>query len=102
MLYRAYLNWIQLTAPALQSSWSPYVTLALILLLGLALRLFHLDYLSLWNDETFSRYYYQSGIRYMWTEGLHWESSPPLYYMAIGVWMQIVGAGEIGMRSLSM
>jgi mannosyltransferase len=87
---------------ALQSIRAQYAILAMILLLGLAFRLFHLDYLSLWNDETFSRYYYQSGIRYMWTEGLQWESSPPLYYMAIGVWMQIFGTGETGMRSLSV
>jgi mannosyltransferase len=87
---------------AAQRLRSPYVKLVLILLLGLTLRVFHLDYLSLWNDETFSRYYYQSGIRYMWTDGLQWESSPPLYYMAIGAWMQIFGASENAMRSLSV
>jgi len=102
MLYRVHLNRALLIVPALQSIRAQYGMLVMILLLGLTFRLFHLDYLSLWNDETFSRYYYQSGLRYMWTEGLQWESSPPLYYMAIGAWMQIFGTGEIGMRSLSV
>jgi mannosyltransferase len=75
--------------------------LSIILVLGVALRVFHLKYLSLWGDELFSRYYYQTGLRYMWTEGLRWESSPPLYYMAVGAWIQVFGSGEAAFRLLS-
>jgi mannosyltransferase len=83
----------------------PYYLLILLFLtiaVGFMLRIYNLDYLSLWNDELFSRYYYQLGLRYMWTVGLELESSPPVYYMAIGAWMQIFGFGEAAMRSLSV
>jgi 4-amino-4-deoxy-L-arabinose transferase-like glycosyltransferase len=71
-------------------------------IVGVALRVFHLTYLSLWNDELFSRFYYQTGLAYMWTEGLQSESSPPLYYMALGAWIQVFGSGEAALRALSV
>jgi 4-amino-4-deoxy-L-arabinose transferase-like glycosyltransferase len=37
----------------------------------------------------------------MWTEGLHSESSPPLYYMALGAWIDCFGSSEAALRSLS-
>jgi len=75
--------------------------LLLVIGVGLVLRLFHLTYLALWSDETFSIYYYKLGLAYLWTNGLQWESSPPLYYMAIGSWIQVFGAGELATRSFS-
>jgi mannosyltransferase len=80
---------------------SPVSMLVVIITLGIILRVYHLGYLSLWGDEFFSRYYYQNGLRFMWTDGLRLENSPPLYYMAIGAWIQIFGAGEVAIRSLS-
>src|SRR5262249_13382086 len=38
----------------------------------------------------------------MWSEGLHAESSPPLYYMALGAWIQLFGSSEFALRSLSV
>ncbi len=81
---------------------SPALLLSIIFILGVALRVFHLTYLSLWNDELFSRYYYQTGLLYMWTDGLKSESSPPLYYMAVGAWIEVFGSGEAALRALSV
>jgi mannosyltransferase len=90
-------------AQALQRlAGSPATILSIILILGVALRVFHLKYLSLWNDELFSSYYYQTGLWYMWTDGLQVESSPVLYYMAVGAWIQVFGNGEAALRSLSV
>lgn len=72
-----------------------------ICVLGGCLRFYHLSYLSLWSDEAFSRFYYQTGLHFMWTEGLHSESSPPLYYMALGAWIHLFGSSEAALRSLS-
>src|SRR5580704_289863 len=80
----------------------PALSLSIIVIVGVALRVFHLTYLSLWNDELFSRFYYQTGLAYMWTEGLRSESSPPLYYMALGAWIQVFGSGEAALRALSV
>jgi mannosyltransferase len=69
---------------------------------GICLRIHNLSYLSLWNDEAFSRYYFDTGLSFMLTEGLRSESSPPLYYMAIGAWIQLFGWSEAALRSLSV
>lgn len=37
----------------------------------------------------------------MWTAGLQNESSPPLYYMAVGAWIHVFGSSEAALRSLS-
>ncbi|HWB51568.1 MAG TPA: glycosyltransferase family 39 protein [Stellaceae bacterium] len=75
--------------------------LAAVTLGGAGLRFYHLDHLSLWTDEAFSRFYYQTGLHFMWTEGLRRESSPPLYYMALGGWIGLFGSSEAALRSLS-
>ena len=80
---------------------SDIVRLSAIAVLGAYLRFYHISYLSLWGDEAFSRFYYQTGLHFMWTEGLHSESSPPLYYMAIGAWIHLFGSSEAALRSLS-
>jgi mannosyltransferase len=80
---------------------SDIVRLSIICVFGGSLRFYHISYLSLWSDEAFSRFYYQAGLHFMWTEGLHSESSPPLYYMALGAWIDCFGSGEAALRSLS-
>jgi mannosyltransferase len=80
---------------------SDFFVLSAICVLGVFLRFYHISYLSLWGDEVFSRFYYQTGLRFMWTEGLHSESSPPLYYMAVGAWVNLFGSSEAALRSLS-
>lgn len=74
-----------------------------ILALTLLLRWYHIDYLSLWGDELFSRYYYElMGPSYMVGPGLIEEPTPPLYYFLLECWMGLFGGSETGMRSLSV
>src|SRR6185437_15409585 len=88
---------------ALRRVWyqSDVARVSAICVLGACLRFYHISYLSLWSDEAFSRFYYQTGLHFMWTKGLHTESSPPLYYMAIGAWIDCFGSSEAALRSLS-
>ncbi|WP_341313064.1 glycosyltransferase family 39 protein [Paraburkholderia sp. IMGN_8] len=67
------------------------------------LRVFHLDYLSLWGDEIFSRYYYDLfGPAYLVTGGITVEPTPPLYYFMLETWMKMFGHSAIALRSLSV
>jgi mannosyltransferase len=75
--------------------------LGAILAAAIFLRFYHISYLSLWNDEAFSAFYWKTGLAFMWTEGLRLESSPPLYYMIVGVWVHLFGDSETALRSLS-
>jgi uncharacterized membrane protein len=74
-----------------------------IVTVAILLRVFHLNYLSLWVDELFSRYYYDLfGPLYMVTQGLSVEPTPPLYYFVLEIWMSMFGHSAAAMRSLSV
>ncbi|WP_118182445.1 glycosyltransferase family 39 protein [Paraburkholderia phosphatilytica] len=83
---------------------SLFVPIAIaIFAVAIFLRVFHLDYLSLWNDEIFSRYYYDLfGAKFLVTTGLTIEPTPPLYYFLLEPWMAAFGHSESAMRSLSV
>ena len=72
------------------------------MLIGAAVRLHHIGDASLWNDELFSRYYPETGLRYMWTTGFVLETNPPTYYTMLLGWMHLFGTGEAALRSLSL
>jgi mannosyltransferase len=79
------------------------ITLGLIVILALALRIYHLGSASLWSDEVFSRYYADLfGLRYLLTDGLSREPTPPTYYLLLQFWMSMWGASETALRSLSV
>lgn len=101
------------TAPRLRSYTSvpqainarhlPLLYLGIIVSVCVILRVIHLGSLSLWTDEIFSRYYYQLfGLKFLWTEGLRAEPTPPLYYMLLEAWMRLFGTSEQAIRSLSV
>ncbi|MFN4247332.1 MAG: glycosyltransferase family 39 protein [Flavipsychrobacter sp.] len=71
-----------------------------LMLIGLVLRLWHIDYQSLWLDELYS-------IEEASTQRtLHWlfeylkttDQHPPLYYLFLRGWMSIVGYNEFTLR----
>ena len=76
--------------------------LALIVILCVALRIYHLGTASLWSDEIFSRYYLDVfGLHYALTDGLSLETNPPTYYLMLRGWMAMWGDSEFALRSLS-
>jgi mannosyltransferase len=78
------------------------LALPLIILFGLALRIYHLGAASLWSDEIFSRYYVDLfGLHYVLSDGLSKETNPPTYYLLLQGWMALWGYSEAALRSLS-
>jgi hypothetical protein len=76
---------------------------AAIMVLAAALRMFHIDQPSLWNDELFSRYYAGLfGLEFLFGPGLRLEPTPPLYYLALDGWIRLFGDSAAALRSLSV
>jgi len=73
----------------------------LITLLGLGLRLYHLDAQSLWYDEGFSVYLARVGLGEI-TANTAADIQPPLYYYLLHGWIQLFGDTELALRSLSV
>ena len=72
--------------------------LAAVMALGLLLRLWHLGTACLWNDELFSRFYIDTGLRYLWGTGFRIETTPPTYYTLLLGWTRLFGTSEAALR----
>ncbi len=78
-----------------------YWLLALIVLAGLSLRIYHNLDISLWHDEAFSALM----IRYSWGEmirRLALDVHPPMYYMVLKLWHYAFGDGLGSLRGFSI
>ena len=73
------------------------LSLALVVLLALLLRVYHLGHLGFWYDEGASAYLAEAGRLAVWTRDVH----PPLYVALLSVWRR-VGDGDVWLRSLSV
>jgi len=71
-----------------------------ILLLATFLRFYNLDAQSLWNDEGNSARLSERSIQLI-LEGTASDIHPPLYYLLLRGWRELVGDSEFGLRSLS-
>lgn len=80
---------------------APAVPLTLIVLLGLGLRLYHLDAVSFWSDETFTTHWIHKDLIFLWTKGLEIETTPPLYYMLLKFWAWFTGSSDFAVRLFS-
>lgn len=74
--------------------------LAAIVLVGAALRFWHLGHESLWNDEGFSWWWSQQPFATLWGAEAAVETTPPLYYSLQRLWL-VFGHSEFALRSLS-
>ena len=73
---------------------------ALILLLAAGLRFHYLGAQSFWNDEGNSARLSERSIAAI-VEGTASDVHPPLYYVLLHGWRELVGESEFGLRSLS-
>jgi 4-amino-4-deoxy-L-arabinose transferase-like glycosyltransferase len=89
-------------ATAVASPRSTVALVCLIALLAVAIWSVHLGRDSYWEDELFSVYYPRAGLGYMWTKGISWEITPPLYYTLVWVWEGLFGVDEAAIRLLSV
>ncbi len=71
-----------------------------LLLLATALRFYHLDAQSFWNDEGNSARLSERSLSLI-IEGTASDIHPPLYYLILRGWRELVGDTEFGLRSFS-
>jgi uncharacterized membrane protein len=74
---------------------------AAILVLAFGLRLFRLDYRSVWYDESFSIILARQDFATLLSGTAH-DYHPPLFYLLLSLWMKIFGAGIFATRFLSV
>lgn len=75
--------------------------LIVIIALGLVLRFYHNNLISLWHDEAFSALM----IRYSWGEmfyRLGLDVHPPAYYAALRLWHYLFGDSLLALRGMSI
>jgi 4-amino-4-deoxy-L-arabinose transferase-like glycosyltransferase len=84
------------------TSRSTGLLLLLVVLLGLGLRLFHLDHQSLRDDEIFSVALSHMPLHEMWHHIVEDFVHPPLHYLLLHFWFKVVGFGPYQARMLSV
>jgi 4-amino-4-deoxy-L-arabinose transferase-like glycosyltransferase len=82
----------------LQSETRQRFLLGLILLLAIAVRLYHLSWYSISRDEAFTWLFSQRSLAYSWTTGMRIETNPPGYFSFMHVWMALCGHSETALR----
>ena len=80
--------------------WRQRFLVLAILLLATGLRFYRLDAQSFWNDEGNSARLSERPIPAI-IEGTASDIHPPLYYLILRGWRELVGEGEFGLRSFS-
>jgi len=69
--------------------------------LGAAVRFAGLGRQSFWIDETVTAELLSKPFHGMLAALPDWESTPPLYYVLAWFWSELLGSGELSLRSLS-
>lgn len=77
------------------------VGLLAIILIGLFLRVYHLQTQSIWFDEAFSVFESKMSLPQLVETVASVENSPPLYFVFLHYWMMIFGSSESAVRFLS-
>ncbi len=77
-----------------------YLPFIVILLLATGLRFYRIDAQSFWNDEGNSARLSERSIKLI-IEGTASDVHPPLYYLILRGWRELVGDSEFGLRSFS-
>ena len=83
-----------------RAAWWRRILLLIILLLATGLRFYRLDAQSFWNDEGNSARLSERSIPAI-IEGTASDIHPPLYYLILRGWRELVGDSEFGLRSFS-
>jgi mannosyltransferase len=78
------------------------IVLLLIVALGLFLRIYRIDHLSLWSDEAFSVEVSRLSVNMMNGMLVRAFSHPPLSFYALHAWFMVFGFGDVQARLLSV
>ena len=78
-----------------------WICLGIITVIGAGLRIIHLGSELSWIDESYSWLYAQQSQSEIWTSArAHGETTPPLYYFILRLWL-VFGHSEFALRSFS-
>jgi len=88
--------------PQPAGSRAPWALPSGIVVLGLALRLYHLNYASVWGDEIFTLSVSRQPLREMYPAVVTDFVHPPLHYFLLHFWFKLVGFGPFQARFLSV
>ncbi len=75
--------------------------LAVTILIAFALRVFHLDYQSLWRDEVDAIRFSTDAPSVLWRMMLRQGHNGPLYFLVLHGWRVLTGDSEFALRYLS-
>ncbi len=78
-----------------------WLALPALLLVAFALRVFRLEFQSLWYDEAFSVYLARMSLAEI-TARTAADIQPPLYYYLLHFWTALAGEGEFAVRFMSL
>ncbi len=78
------------------------LALLAIMVLGLALRAYHLATQSIWLDEAYSVWIAKLSVSQMIAEAAANDNHPPLYYLLLHYWALVFGTSESAVRFLSL
>jgi mannosyltransferase len=81
---------------------SPRLILLLLILLAFGLRLYHLDYQSLWRDEMDAILFARQELCQLLPLFVKPGHNGPLYYVLLHGWLRLVGDSEFSLRFLSL
>jgi 4-amino-4-deoxy-L-arabinose transferase-like glycosyltransferase len=95
-------RWLRTPVPDQRGQFAGYkLVLAGLILLALGLRLARLGFQPLWWDEGWSLYFATTDMATM-LERTAVDIHPPLYYLLLHAWMQVLGKGVLSIRLLSV
>lgn len=81
--------------------WRLIALIALITLLGAALRFWDIGSRALWLDESYSAWFSELGWQSLWFDSPRYETHPPFYYSLLKLWRSVAGDGGGALRGLS-
>ena len=79
-----------------------WLMICALMLVAFALRVFQLDAVALRGDESFTVIFVQRTWEGLWRGIRFIEPNPPLYYLALRVWVALAGASEFTTRYFSV
>ena len=78
-----------------------HVIFWIIVLVAAILRFWHLTFESFWLDEGISAWYAQLPLGQVIPKAMQTGTNPPLFYLALNLWANIFGSGELALRTLT-
>ncbi len=85
--------------PTMRERRTILIGVAVLLAIGLAVRLWGIGSEPLWLDEAYSAYAAEHDLRFLWRVVPLYESHPPFYYTLLHFWVDLFGSSVLALRA---